>query len=68
MAYLTKKVDAKTIYKQESGSVDSDFEGTTVGRCVRKQLSWADAQGNWDAVRDEAEGMRVYSDTKTKVY
>jgi hypothetical protein len=65
MAYLTKKVDAKTIYKQESGSVDSDLK--------ERQLVVAFA-GNFLGLTHKEIGMpsgmrlkvRVYSDTKTR--
>jgi hypothetical protein len=57
LKFLKQKVEPPAASGlKEAGIANSDLEGTVVGRYVRKQLAWAEAQGNWDAVRDEAEG------------
>lgn len=70
MDYLKSKVGNEAVYNGDAGyknnvategtasagaGAATDFQGTRVGRYVKKQLAWAQAQGEWDAIRDEAE-------------
>ncbi|KAK0664521.1 hypothetical protein QBC41DRAFT_233719 [Cercophora samala] len=56
LKFLKQKVEPPSSSGLKGANLaNADLEGTVVGRYVRKQLAWAEAQGNWDAVRDEAE-------------